>query len=213
MARRSKEDAQATKEAILKASVDVFEEYGVAKSSLEQIAKKANVTRGAVYWHFKDKAAIFSELQERLHQDFISMLVEGLGHEVDSPLEQLEKLCQEILVNLIQNPEQEKALRIFFVTCDYRGELEELLQGQCDKKRESMMVFAQYFERAKKKGQIPEHVDPEVLAIGLMCYLTGIATEHMRHPYAIQLEARAACLIKMFFNGVYGAKLCDKTSV
>lgn len=56
--RRTKEDAELTKQTILKAAVDVFTERGVAKASLEEIARKADVTRGAVYWHFKNKMEI-----------------------------------------------------------------------------------------------------------------------------------------------------------
>ena len=65
--RRTKEDAELTKQTILKAAVDVFTERGVAKASLEEIARKADVTRGAVYWHFKNKMEIFDALHENLH--------------------------------------------------------------------------------------------------------------------------------------------------
>ncbi len=49
MARKTKEDAQATREAILDAALQVFSVYGVSRTSLADIAKKAGVTRGAIY--------------------------------------------------------------------------------------------------------------------------------------------------------------------
>ena len=42
--RRTKEEAEQTRNAILEAAVDVFTEKGVARATLEQIAKAANVT-------------------------------------------------------------------------------------------------------------------------------------------------------------------------
>ena len=52
MARRTKQDAQATREALLDAAEHVFEQRGVARTSLNHIAEAAGLTRGAVYWHF-----------------------------------------------------------------------------------------------------------------------------------------------------------------
>ena len=54
-ARRTKDEAEQTRDAILDAAEKVFYKHGVARTSLQQIARVAKVTRGAVYWHFKDK--------------------------------------------------------------------------------------------------------------------------------------------------------------
>lgn len=55
LARRTKEDAFATRNSLLDAAEQVFYEQGVARASLNEIAQRAGATRGAVYWHFKDK--------------------------------------------------------------------------------------------------------------------------------------------------------------
>lgn len=65
MARKTKEEALETRNRILEAAVEVFLEKGVSQAGLEVIAEKAGVTRGAVYWHFKNKADIFEALQDR----------------------------------------------------------------------------------------------------------------------------------------------------
>ena len=64
MARRTKEDAQATRTALLDAAERVFQQRGVSRTSLNEIAQAAGVTRGALYWHFKDKAALFNAMME-----------------------------------------------------------------------------------------------------------------------------------------------------
>ncbi len=58
VARKTKEDAEETKDSILEAATKVFMDKGFSNASLEQIAKKAGVTRGAIYWHFKNKMDI-----------------------------------------------------------------------------------------------------------------------------------------------------------
>ena len=62
MARKTKEEADKTRRAILEASFEVFVQKGFARATLEDVARKAGVTRGAVYWHFRDKTALFSAL-------------------------------------------------------------------------------------------------------------------------------------------------------
>jgi AcrR family transcriptional regulator len=66
MVRRTKKEAAATRDALLDAALRVFRDRGVAHTSLEEVAAAAGVTRGAVYWHFKDKADLFTALCERV---------------------------------------------------------------------------------------------------------------------------------------------------
>ena len=63
--RRTKEDAQQTRETLIDAAEQVFAERGVSRTSLQEIAKAAGMTRGAIYWHFKDKAELFNAMMER----------------------------------------------------------------------------------------------------------------------------------------------------
>lgn len=59
MARKTKKQAQETRQQILDTALRVFSEHGVSATSLSDIATAAGVTRGAIYWHFKNKAEIF----------------------------------------------------------------------------------------------------------------------------------------------------------
>ena len=66
MPRRTKEDALATRHRLLDAAELLFQAQGVSRTSLSDIARKAGTTRGAIYWHFKDKAALFNAMMERV---------------------------------------------------------------------------------------------------------------------------------------------------
>ena len=61
MARKTKQEAQETRQHILDVALRLFSQQGVSSTSLGEIAKAAGVTRGAIYWHFKDKSDLFSE--------------------------------------------------------------------------------------------------------------------------------------------------------
>ena len=66
MVRRTKEDALATRHKLLDAAEHLFQEQGVSRTSLQDIARRAGATRGAIYWHFNDKADLFNAMMERV---------------------------------------------------------------------------------------------------------------------------------------------------
>ena len=66
MARRTKENAIATRSSLIDAAEQVFCEKGVSRASLSDIAQAAGATRGAIYWHFKDKLDLFGAMMDRV---------------------------------------------------------------------------------------------------------------------------------------------------
>jgi TetR/AcrR family acrAB operon transcriptional repressor len=65
MVRRTKDEALATREALLDAAERVFCASGVTSATLGDVASAAGVTRGAVYWHFRDKGELFGAMCSR----------------------------------------------------------------------------------------------------------------------------------------------------
>ena len=67
--RKTKEEAEATRQAILQSAMDTFYEKGYSKTTFDEIAKRINLTKGAVYWHFRNKpdliAAIINDYFEK----------------------------------------------------------------------------------------------------------------------------------------------------
>jgi TetR/AcrR family transcriptional regulator, acrAB operon repressor len=66
MVRRTKEDALATRASLLDAAERLFLAKGVSRTSLNDIAVEAGTTRGAIYWHFRDKADLFNAMMARV---------------------------------------------------------------------------------------------------------------------------------------------------
>lgn len=62
MARKCKEDAEKTRQAVIEAALDVFSEKGYAKATFDEIAARAGFTKGAVYWYFRNKADLVAAL-------------------------------------------------------------------------------------------------------------------------------------------------------
>lgn len=69
--KKTKEEAELTRKHLLQAAFRLFKEDGYDRTSLEQICRDAQMTRGAAYWHFKNKREIFEctvvQTLEKIH--------------------------------------------------------------------------------------------------------------------------------------------------
>jgi AcrR family transcriptional regulator len=63
--KRTKEQSLAQRKTLLDCAEQIFAKKGFAHATLDEIASKAGVTRGAIYVHFRSKAAVFEALFER----------------------------------------------------------------------------------------------------------------------------------------------------
>ena len=203
MVRKTKAESEKTRASVLKAALVIFDEKGFAKASLEDIAAKAGVTRGAVYWHFKNKIDIFESLQEELHSSLLETIIKDLEKDHPAPLQQLEELCTNLLIDIQINPNKRLIMKTFFMKCDYSGDMKYLLEQQNSRKKKHQELFSRYFKRAQEKGHLNENAEPETLTLSLSCYLTGIVFEYIRAPENFNLEKLAPVLMKNFFAGFH----------
>lgn len=199
--RRTKEEAEKTKQDILFAATNLFSQKGIAKTTLDEIARQANVTRGAIYWHFKNKTEIFDSLFDSLHSPFIEMIWNELDKNHPHPLEQLQEICIKILVDLRDDKEKVALLRLFFRKCDYSGELAIYRQKHMDKKKDKYAAFAEFFERAKGMGHLPADADSDLLTLGMNVYVKGILIEYLDSEDQSILD-KVPYLIEMYFKSV-----------
>src|SRR2546425_929238 len=122
MVRKTKVEAAVTREQLLDAAERVFRDRGVAKTSLAEVAAAAGVTRGAVYWHFRDKADLFDAMCERATLPLDAMLVEAGGRTHDDPLGAVRALAVSALTRLATDPRAQAVFEVIFHT-DLTGEL------------------------------------------------------------------------------------------
>lgn len=200
MVRKTKEETQETRDRIIKAAIDVFYEKGVGKATLENIAASAGMTRGAIYWHFKNKTDLFSALHDQMHRIFMQRLIDNQSTATTQPLQQLAELCIQILLELDSENDLKKSLSIMMLKCDYSGEMAPFLKMQNDQKAESLRRMEAVFEKAKSLGQVSPQADCHLLTLSLWFFIGGVMTEYLRDPAAIDMQALARPLVTHFFK-------------
>lgn len=200
MARRTKEDAEKTREMLLDAAEHVFLEKGVAATTLEDIARKAGMTRGAVYWHFENKQDLFDAMHARvklpLDQSYEHVLVAEDG------LAALKEHCVYVVRHFLQDEHARRVLTILTRKCEETDASQSNVERQCQKRGEVINKFKLIFSTAQEKNQLPASLSPETAAISLHAYIHGILRDALGFDYPYDVNALAPAMLETFFKGL-----------
>ena len=202
MVRRTKEDAAVTREQLLDAAERAFREHGVTRTSLAEIAAAAGVTRGAVYWHFRDKSDLFSAMCERATLPFEVLLERAGGLVASDPLGTLHALAVAVLTHLSTDPRS----RIVFEVLSHKWELAEELAPIAERRNRDHRVCASQVERllamAVEAGQLPADTNVTMASHALLAFVTGVMNEWMKDVSAYDLAEAAPTLVDIVFSGL-----------
>jgi TetR/AcrR family acrAB operon transcriptional repressor len=206
MARRTKEEAAGTRSRILDAAEGVFHDKGVAHASLEDIAAAAQVTRGAIYWHFKDKAELFDAMMQR-----VVLPVEAINEGADccrepDPLTLLKRSAVDVLLRTARDAKTRRVFEIAYHKCEYVGDAAGVRDRHIASQRECLATIEEGFRACIKAGQIPPGIDPRVAAIGAMSLVSGLIANWVLAPRSFSLEKHARTLVDIYFGGLAAMK-------
>jgi TetR/AcrR family acrAB operon transcriptional repressor len=166
MVRRTKEEAQETRRQILEAAEQAFFERGVSRTTLADIAALAGVTRGAIYWHFSNKADLVQAMLDSLHE----------------PLEEMARASEsadEILFHKFEFTDE---------MCDMRRQRQFIWLDANER-------IALALNNASRQGQLPADLNPHRGAICLHAYIHGILGQWLLVPDSFPLFQDAERLV------------------
>jgi AcrR family transcriptional regulator len=151
-----------TRQLILRAALKRFADAGYAATSVQQIVDDAQVSKPALYYHFKDKAGLFQALVHQAHDERYRVLSEAAQPGGDLPA-QLENIVNALFHFFRENRE---LMRIAFATMFAApGEIPENLDF-ADKCERNFELIHSLFKRAQKNGQVSRHFDCQDMAFG-----------------------------------------------
>lgn len=200
MARKTKEEAQATKSGILDAAERVFYDKGVSNTSLEDIANDANVTRGAIYWHFKNKIEIFEAMHERVHQPISEMFMQVIANKSGHSLKTLQDVCVNFILDLSRDKQRHRVYSIFFLKCEYAMEMQPLIDRIIQCKKDNFLTLCDFFEALQQNGEIQNQDSPQTMALSLFSFVNGVTLEYLRDPGRFTFPQDAENVVKLFFR-------------
>ncbi len=185
--RRTKAEAMETRCAILDAAETMFYENGVSRTTLAMIAEAASVTRGAIYFHFANKNALFDAMQQRgrLPQECFVGLDDVMS--ADDPLACIEANAVEALEFISTNARTQRILTIILLRCEYVAEMEEMLVRMRDADKEMLGVIRVALEGAAQRGIMAPDWTPQAATEALHCCMHGLITQWLRSGFGFDL--------------------------
>ncbi|QQQ12338.1 TetR family transcriptional regulator [Aeromonas media] len=192
MARRTKEEAQQTRCHIMGTALNLFCQQGLAKTNLTDIAKAADLTRGAIYWHFKNKEELCAPLSHQIDA--------CVDEQEQDPLGKLRGFLNEVMYKISTEPAHQQMFTIIFNL--------EPLEGEAEALRDHMRLQSINFFRdleitlanAVRLGHLPKELDLRRAATLLHCTLDGYIVNWLHFPERIDLIKEADFLLDTLFG-------------
>lgn len=207
--RRTKAEAQETREQILDAAERVFHEKGVSRTSLNDIAGAAGFTRGAIYWHFKNKHDVFAAMLERKRLPLEALAQRAEHPEEKDPLGRLREFLIYVLCETVRDPSRRRVLEIIFQKCEFTVETDPLMTRQKESFLEASKSMRIILGRAIERGQLPESLNIERAVTLLHVQVCGLLYVWLLVPGTFDLEQEAAHHVDCYLNTL---KLCPSIS-
>ena len=199
--RRTKEDAELTRQTLLKAATKVFSRQGYAATRLEDIAEEAGVTRGALYHHFNGKAELFTEIISEASQVSDRAIQQAI-QEGGPFLEVVKRILMYTTKLLAEDSQYRAAMALLLFNSWDSAELSSMRENHLQEGLTTLDQVIGYFQMALSHGEIRADLDPEVAAKGFMAYQNGLAMLWLASPGLIDIEKHSQGLAEIFVQGI-----------
>lgn len=202
MARCTKEEALTTRHRLLDAAEHVFAEKGVSRTSLHDIAQAAGVSRGAIYWHFKNKANLFNGMMERI---ILPMETALHNLECDLTLDPLEELQYTILDAMRKIASDERTRRVFEIATlkmEYVDELMAVKERRLQIRTNMVRQMQRSLIDAGARRALTLPISPAIAAQGLHALVAGLIDCWLLDPQVFELVGTADIGIRTYLAGL-----------
>ncbi len=204
MVRKTKEDAAITRQRIICAAREVFLQKGVSRTSLEHIASHAGVTRGAVYWHFANKAELFYAMREEVYLPLIDRMDGALLGNSDgsdiAPLERIRNHLQVTIQMLDQNQTMRETYEVIMAKCEYVDEFADVLKSILNNCNSLVHKMEQTYAKAQALGHVGTQLSAAELALDTHLFFSGLLHMWVKDTEGTLFRDRALQLIDAHIN-------------
>ena len=201
--RRTKEDAEQTRQAILESAMDIFYEKGYSKTTFDEIAKRINLTKGAVYWYFRNKPDIVAALINEFVQKHIKRLEDFRAAQKEVNLDVVADMMLMVYNHMKSDPKAYKF--IFFITCQM--EWSEAIMVKIrplveQTKNISRNLMIDTLKSLKENKKLKEDTDIELIAEILIGLWNGLLESHLAKRLPLDFEKTVRQGFNLIFNSI-----------
>lgn len=158
--------ARATREAIIAGAARVFEDHDYGTSSIALVADAAQVTKGALYFHFKSKEELANAVVDAQHAISVGT-AESILAEGGSSLRTMIRLCMAFGSQLTTDPVVRAGIRLTLEASAFGQDV----RGPYEDWSVTMSALA---GRGVAAGELRDSLDPEALGQYIVASFTGV---------------------------------------
>lgn len=171
MARKTKEEARKTRTGILNAALDTICEKGYSATNLNDIAKKLGMTRGVVYWHFRNKEELFYSLIVEIDKE-VNAIIGDRAQNVRT-LKDLHLFLVSLAEMYVSNERMFKYLVVLSIKIEWNDELKRVVKLFKKQSQELEEFFLYVFRRVDKDGGLRSRINKKLAAKSLTALIDG----------------------------------------
>lgn len=199
--RKTKEEAEKTRRAILDAALQEFSLNGYNRTRLEDVAHRAGVTRGAIYWHFDNKQMLYTTLVRECHEEVEQRFFQAI-HDGDSAETWIRTLA-EILVQTMETNSRFRAVHeVTLFKTEFSEDVQHVLEEQREMTHHFVGVSRKLIQKGIDCGELIPSLDADRMAWALINLLQGVFLSWLWDPDAFELRPAVLDLIAMYLHFV-----------
>lgn len=187
-----------TYSSILMAGLDIFSEKGYKGTSLDAIADRASLTKGAIYWHFKNKLDLYNAIDNFVLSKLDRAVLESISNVTDCKA-RIKILIRRTIEFYEENPKMfDFMMKVYEGPPVFRSVMTEKLAREYAYDRD---MLAEIISDGIKKKQF-RNINPETCALVLEGIIDGVVMQWSIDKDGTDLNLAISEIIKIVFDGI-----------
>ena len=162
----------ASTESVLNAARKLFVEQGYKHTSMAHIASAAGLTKGAIYFYFKDKADLLSKLLDDAQSNTFAPIIQSIVQSDTSAEAKIITFVNDVARLGLDRREQLLLLVLMAVEFSGSGEKAEAkIKAFYD---DLTKTLTRVINAGQKSGELDPELNPDTVAITLLAMVDGL---------------------------------------
>jgi TetR/AcrR family acrAB operon transcriptional repressor len=199
--RRTKEEAAVTRATLLKTALSIFSAKGYSAATLDDVAKAAKMTRGAIYWHFKSKADLYNMLVDEVSARGAAVVQQAVAEGGT-----LIEILRRVFVRQCALIEEDKEARAVMELALFKTGLDPELQAGRKKQLEAgnalITGITDAMRQGVAQGVLRSDIDPADMARAFIAFENGAIQVWLASPKSFSLKTSAESFSDILIAGL-----------
>jgi AcrR family transcriptional regulator len=202
MEARAQTRGQESRGELLNVAIDCFARFGYQATSIDRIAREAGVTKGALYYHFKDKEDLLYEAVKNRVGQWERRVVEDV-RPVGSAAARLRHVAQVCLEHATKSNHRRMIITLMVESLDSSKPLSAEFRGMMERFRKFLKSL---IEAGQRHGEFRTDIDAVVAAELYAGAVMGAEIQHYQDPASVSLSDTLDAFMEQYLSWLAGSQ-------